>query len=160
MFFPYDAIEGEFWRVSEDLAATRDLVIPKPLHQGSASIANNKFIERNGIVILGIYYEILGNNVGFDLTAIDDTVVEGNQQTFTIIAPRTPAVANSRICENITPCCIPLSPAEAAPTPVNGATLRLTLSGTPTGRILIWGVHGSIAGLFSSKSYTGSPVAF
>lgn len=159
-FFPYDYIEGDFWRISEDLAVSRDLVVPKPLFQGPNSIANTKFVERCGIVILGIYYEILGNNVGFDLEAIDDTVVDGATQTLKIITPRTPAVANSRVCENITPCCIPLSPAELAPTPVNGATLRLTLSGSPTGRILIWGVHGTIAGMFPPKAFTGSPTSF
>lgn len=158
---PYDpsCMGGQFWRVSEDLAASRDLVVPKALMQGPTTIANTKFIDRNGIVILGIYYEILGNNVGFDLVSVDDTVVTGSTQTYTIIAPRTPAVANSRVCETLYPV-IPLSPAEAGPTPVNGATLRLNLSGSPSGRILIWGVHGTIAASFPDKAFTGSPTAF
>jgi hypothetical protein len=153
-------MEGGFWRISEDLVASRDLVVPKPLHRGPTDIVSQRFAERNGIIILGIYYEIHGNNAGFDLVAVDDTVVDGATTTLTIIAPRTPAVANSRVCEAITPCCIPLSPAEVAPTPVNGATLRLNISGTPTGRVLIWGIHGTLATHFPPKSFTGSPTSF
>jgi hypothetical protein len=154
VFFPYDFIEGEFWRVSEDLAASRDLIVPRAPVDGPAPIAGGAYRTREGVTIIGIYYEILGNNVGFDLQAIDSV------STTTIIAPRTPAVANSRVCENITPCCIPLSVGGVDSPIASPAKLTLTLSGTPTGRVLIWGVYGTITGAFSRKAYTGSPTTF
>jgi len=152
--FPYSIVEGDYWRVSEDLAVTRDIVTPKAFFRGPAGIDGNRFVERNGIVILGIYYEILGNNVGFDLEAFDDT------GTYKIITPRTPASATGRVCESITPCCIPLNPGASSSPTASGATLRVTLSGSPTGRIMIWGVHGTIAASFPPKAFTGSPTTF
>jgi hypothetical protein len=160
MWWDPNLMGGEFWRISEDLAASRDLVIPKPLVRGPTDISGQRHVERNGIIILGIYYEIRGNDAGFDLVSVDDAAVDGATQTFTIIAPRCAAAANSRASDTISPCCIPLSPAEAAPTPVNGATLRLNLSGSPTGRILIWGIHGTLAAAFPDKAFTGSPTTF
>jgi hypothetical protein len=158
---------GTPWRVSYNLAdasATQDLVIPTPLRTGSLNIANQRFQERNGIIILGFAYTFRASaaDVGFELVSIDDAYDPGTTRTFSIFNVKAQAAGVLNL--SVSPCFIPLTPANPfASTPVggaSGATLRLVATATkPTsGTLLIWGIHGTMD--FGKWGYSGSPAFF
>lgn len=162
MWNPLNSVEGEYWCVREDLAASRTLVTPKALQRDPVNAANKRFVELNGIIVLGIAYEYIGNNTGFDLISDDEAFQAGVSRQFTIWRSRAPAVANSLVLSpgSLGTICVPLSPADVLTTPVSGASLKLVLSGAPVGWIMVWGVHGTMAGSFPDAAMSGSPVTF
>jgi hypothetical protein len=160
--FPYGHPEGEFFCVRDDIVAssTRDLVTPKALRRDPVSgVIGDRFIERNGIIILGFAFELRGNAASFTLESWDDAAVSGPAVAYPIWKSVTDATATASTKIVITPTFIPLSPAEAAPTPVNGALLRYTAGAGASGWVMVWGIHGTAAQGFGD-GYTGSPRTF
>ena len=154
-------LQGEYFCVREDLAASRTLVVPKGLHLDPTPQtlqAGSIYRERNGIIILGISYEYVGNDTGFTLDSFD-----GEGPSLTVWSSKAPAVAGSLVSKHMSDICIPLEPGGGSTSTspaANGDSLRLTLVGAPVGFIMVWGIHGSLSSYFPSKSYTGSPVTF
>lgn len=152
---------GEPWRVTADLTASvSNIVVPTPYKRGNTTQAGDRFGLRYGITILAIHYTYVAGAaaVGFDLTASDESYVPGTSRTWTLWQERSQAA--SRVSNVLTDLWIPLSPALIQPTPVNGASLNLVVTGTaPTsGFLSIFGIHTTKT--FGDMGYSGSPAVF
>lgn len=151
---------GTPWRVSVPLTVGDTLVVPSPLRRGPVDIANQRFVERNGIILLGFAYSYVAGaaSVGFDLTSEDDAYFPGSTTTFTVWQARSQAAGLVSLA--VPECYVPLTRGDTITTPVNGASLKLTVTGTaPTsGFLLLWGIHGTMD--FGDMAYSGSPAIF
>lgn len=152
---------GEPWRVTADLTASiSSIVVPTTYKRGNTTQAGDRFGLRYGITILALHYTYVAGAaaVGFDLTASDESYVPGTSRTWTLWKERSQAA--SRVSNVLTDLWIPLSPALIQPTPVNGASLNLVVTGTaPTsGFLSIFGIHTTKT--FGDMGYSGSPAVF
>lgn len=150
---------GEYWRVTSTLASSEPLVIPAPLRQGPVTAANDRHVQRMGLIVLAIHYRYTAGaaDVGFDLLAEDEVVIPGSTNLFPIWTERSSG--SGRVANSITDLWVPLSPAAMTSTPVHGATLRLQLTSTPpsSGFLTVVGLHTS---QYWGVGFTGSPLAF
>lgn len=153
---------GQPWRVSCQLSSLESggtLATPSPLRRGPTS-AVDRFAERKHIILLGFAYNYVAGaaSVGFDLYSDDESYVPGVSNTFTIWQARSQAAG--LVSQTVSGCWVELTPPDVLTTPVNGASLKYSLTGTaPTsGYLLAWGIHTSLT--FGDMAYSGSPAVF
>jgi hypothetical protein len=163
---------GDLWRVSVDIPevnGTKSLVIPRPHHEGPANIAGGRTTSRrDGITIIGFALNVETEGSGDKVVEIrsnDPAFIEGTVNNYAIYKVKLGGHAGIHdYQQTVSPCVIPLSPAGYNPTPTDGATLQVNVSGvsagnTVKGYLLMWGVHGQLD-IGGRRSFTGSPANY
>jgi hypothetical protein len=163
---------GDLWRVSVDLPeanGTKSLVIPRPNREGPANIAGGRTTSRrDGITILGFALNIETAGSGakvVELRSSDPAFIEGTVTNYPIYKVKIGGHSGIHdFQQTVSPCVIPLSPASYNPTPADGATVQVDISGlgggdSLIGFLLMWGIHGQLD-IGGRRSYTGSPADY